>query len=97
MYTTPILKTDDVEPRLGRFVHPDGWSVGANLESSDWAPAAFRLPTNNGGPITSLAVNIKVSGRKLHIDSFGTKRVRVAVIFVGDCEPDIPHVGWMYV
>lgn len=85
----------DVTPKVGSYVLPDGWrGWGGLLGESDWDAAAFRIPVNSLGPITSLAVNVELTGRMTHWRG-GGRYVRVRIIFVGDCEPDQTTLGWM--
>ena len=84
------------QPAIGKYVRPDEWFIGGRLEASDWDEAAFRLPTNSGGPITSLAVNVKVTGRVVRKDQ-GSEAVRAQIEFVGDCEPSTFVNGWLHI
>lgn len=90
------LGIDDCQPRIGRYVRPDGWSYGNCLEPSDWEEAQYRLPTNSGGPVTSLAVNVMVTGRTVQRDN-ASPAVRVRIEFVGDGELSSFVSGWMHV
>ena len=85
----------DAAPKIGRYVRPDGWSIGECLIAGDDF-SSFRLPTNSNGPIKSLAVEIETTGRTLR-KAGGMRCVRVKVTFVGDCEPDQVCGGWMEV
>ena len=85
----------NVAPKIGRYVCPDKWSIGECLIAGDNF-SSFRLPTNNNGPIKSLAVEIKITGRTLRRVN-GIRCVRVKIIFVGDCEPNQVCGGWMEV
>ena len=57
--------------------------------------STFRLPTNSGGPIKSLAVEIEVTGRTYRYSAAGNRQIRVKITFPGDCEPDTVTHGWM--
>lgn len=85
----------DTTPQLGRYVKPDGWTWGSKLEAGD-SFSTFRIPVHSGGPITSLAVEIEVTGRTLQRVA-GLRMVRVKITFPGDCEPDTVTGGWMEV
>ena len=86
----------DVTPQVGRIVRPDGWTMYGRLIAGD-SFSALRLTTNSYGPVKDLAVKIEVTGRTLQRDprDRSMRVVRVKVIFVGDCEPDIVSGGWM--
>ena len=101
-------------PVLGDAVAPDGWrgDFGNLLEgaenSNDAFPGCqFFITLNNGGPITQLAVNLTISGRKRHFvapaylpgeerSTINRWRQRVKIEFVGDCEPSTFTKGWVY-
>jgi hypothetical protein len=83
----------DVTPQVDRYVKPDGWTFGSRLaDGGSFSP--FRLPTNSGGPIKSLAVNVETTGRTLQRVQ-GERMVRVRITFIGDGEPDTVSGGWM--
>ena len=89
------FEKSELEPKNGMWVHPDEWkNGGGRLFESDWDKAEFRIETGSGGPIESLAVNVKLSGRKVHVD-YG-KKTRVQITFVGDCEEDSITYGWLF-
>ena len=79
---------------LNRWCKPDGWAWGGYLGPSDWDKAEYRLTPNNS-LITSLAVNIRVSGGHRKIHGQGTYGHRCQITFVGDGEPDIIAYGWV--
>ena len=56
--------------------------------------STFRIPTNSGGPIKSLAVEVEVTGR-MPQKRLGSYYVRVKISFSGDGEPDVVCPGWM--
>lgn len=87
---------DNCEPRVGRWVRPDGWAYGSQLQPSTWGEAEFYLPVNSDGPIRELAANVTVTGRTIQAD-YGCSAVRVRIEFVGDCEPSTYCYGWMHV
>ena len=78
-----IRDTSSPEVKIGDYVAPDGWRSGENLIAGD-SFSSFRIPTSSGGPIKSLAVEIKITGRVTDKDGF----MRGRITFVGDCEPD---------
>ncbi len=80
----------------GDFLKLDGWACGAELIDSWDTFTDLRLPTFSMGPIKSLAVKVKVTGRKSHWTYFGNSWVRVKVTFPGDGEPDTVAGGRLY-
>ena len=84
-------------PEVGSYIELDNdGATGRLMACDDWAAAEFRLP------VTSLripyAVNVQVTGRTIQRNGvWGSRRVRVAVTFVGDGEPDVTLRGWMNV
>jgi hypothetical protein len=70
--------------------------MGGRLKPSTWDKAQFYLPTNSGGPIKELAVNVTVTGRTLQRMQ-GDLFVRVKIEFVGDGEPSTFTGGWLKV
>ena len=92
----PEIYGREVEVKLDSYVVPENWRFGNRLIPSDWDKAQFRLPTNSGGPITSLAVNVAVTGRTLQRRQ-GSLYVRCQIEFVGDGEPSTFAGGWMLV
>ena len=85
----------DVTPQVGRYIKPDGWSLGECLIAGD-SFSRFRIPVSSGGPIKSLAVAIEPTGRTLH-RKWGDLFVRVKIIFLGDDAPDVHTHGYMKV
>lgn len=83
-----------VEVKVGSVIKPDGWSLAQRLEDSYWSEAAFRIPTSRLAGITSIAVNVTITGRTLQRRE-GSLWVRVQIEFVGDGEPSTYHSGWM--
>lgn len=84
----------EIEVKVGSVIRVDNWKVSeALLPGDDFSP--FRIPTHCGGPITSVAVRIEVTGRSIQYQGWMGKRVRVRVVFVGDCEPDTCVGGWL--
>ncbi len=73
---------------IGDFLKPDNWRYGEILQASGDDFSALRLPTCSGGPIRSLAVSVKVTGRLVHWQSFGNNWVRAKITFLGDGEPN---------
>jgi len=92
---TEIYGTD-VNPQVGRYIKPDGWRFGELLAAGDDF-STFRLPTGHTVGITSLAVEIEVTGRTLQRREGESGWVRVKIIYVGDGEPDQYSGGWMKV
>lgn len=85
---------NEVTPAVDSIIHIDGWQFATRLTASDWDQAAFRIPTGYSFGITSLAVNVTVTGRTFQ-NRQGELWVRVKVEFVGDGEPSSFQGGWM--
>lgn len=89
-----------ITPQIGMFLKKDG-CFGDNLlpgdsfSDSSWPGCDFFLPVRNGGPITSIAVNVYVTGRTVQRDD-GARRVRSKVEYVGDGEPSEWGGAWLY-
>ena len=85
------------QPRVGSRVQPDGWARPSWLIVSDWDKADFRLPSGNLLDI-EFAVKVSLSSRSKKVYFEGDQsKVRVQIIFVGDCEPDVVVHGWMWI
>ena len=85
------------QPQIGSRVQPDGWNGPSNLVESDWDKADFRLPSCNYMDL-ELAVKVSLSTRSQKVYFEGNQsKVRVQIIFVGDCEPDVVVHGWMWI
>ena len=78
----------------GSVIEPDGWQISQRLEESSWDAAEFRIPTGHAFGVTSLAVNVTVTGRTW-VSRCGDLWTRVKIEFVGDGEPSVMHKGWM--
>ncbi len=87
---------NDVSVKEDRYIKPDGWAYGSRIRKDEIEFATWRIPTNSGGPIESLAIEVEVTGRTLQRRQ-GSYYVRVKVIFKGDCEPDTTSPGWMMI
>ena len=93
---------DTHPPALGSYVVLDGKTIGEKLLEGDkfsdagYPGCEFRYPVQSDGPIKSVAVNVKVTGRK-EIYKNGAMWVRVMIEWVGDCEPSTFSGGWMLV
>lgn len=85
----------DATVRAGRFVVPDRWIIGGKLREAGDGFSTYRLPTHNGGPIESLACEVRITGRKIHYTDIG-RRIRCRITFPGDGEPDVTTGGWMF-
>ena len=83
-----------VEVKVDSYIEPDGWKLGQRLtEGDDFS--SFRIPTGYDFGITSLAVEVRVTGRTWQRRA-GEYWVRVEIIFLKDGDgPDIVHHGWM--
>ena len=79
---------------VGTHVEPEQWGVGNVLKPGLENFCDYYLPTNSGGPIKEVAVNVEITGRT-RIRRCGGWYVRVKVTFVGDCEPDVVTGGWV--
>lgn len=92
---------DTFEIKPGDVVEPDGricvrLHPGDKFSDSSYPGCQFRVPVENGGPIKSLAVNIKVTGRGWKWRP-GTDQswVRCRIEYVGDGEPSTYASGWL--
>jgi hypothetical protein len=83
----------DMPIKVGTYVRPDGWGLGNCLTAGLEGFCDFYLPTNSGGPIKEVAVNVEVTGRTMQRRE-GSYWVRVKITFVGDGEPDVVVRGW---
>ena len=92
----PLIYGREVEPAVDSYVVPELWTFGGRLRPSDWDKAKFYLPTNSGGPIKELAVNVTVTGRTLQRRQ-GSLYARCQIEFVGDGEPSTFTGGWLLV
>lgn len=56
----------EISPKIDSLIMPDGWPVwkSTRLVAGD-SFSTFRIPLMSGGPIKSLAVEVKVTGRTL--------------------------------
>jgi hypothetical protein len=64
------------------------------LLPSEWERAEFYLPCHSG-PITEVAVNVRVTGRTFQRRPFSDAlHVKVELEFVGDGEPSTFAPGW---
>jgi len=88
------VKNREVKAALDSYVEPDGWSPhGERLIKGD-SFSTFRIPTNSGWPVASLAIEVEVTGRT-PIRRKSAYYVRVKITFPGDGEPDTVCGGWM--
>ena len=99
---TKIIEGFEVRPEVGSLIELDARNhVGELLREGDdftcpgYPGCDFRFPINFG-PIKDVAVNVKVTSRKIRWRDGGSW-VRVQVEFVGDCEPSTFAGGWMKV
>ena len=90
-------------PQVGDFVKPEGWQIGeflyegSNYSDSSFPGCRFYLATNSGGPITHLAVNIKVTGRKPQdYRKDGAEKWACRIEFVGDGVPSSFSKGYIW-
>ena len=79
---------------VGTYVEPELWGIGNKLEPGLAGFCDYYLPTNSGGPIKEIAVNIEITGRT-RIRRSGGWYVRAKVTFVGDGEPSTHTGGWV--
>lgn len=89
--TFEIKPGDVIEPdgRMSERLHP-----GDNFSDSGYPGCQFRIPVNSAGPIKSVAVNVKVTGRTWQWRG-DRCWVRVRIEYVGDCEPSTFVSGWL--
>lgn len=89
-----VIEIDD-------YIDLDNDSCGEHLREGDnpvddsYPGCQFRLPLNNGGPVDSLGVNVKVTGCHHYLGD-GRSRSRCKVEFVGDGEPSTYVRAWVY-
>jgi hypothetical protein len=68
---------------------------GDNFSDSGYPGCQFRIPVNGGmGPIPSVAVNVKITGKK-SVRYNGDYWLRCQIEFVGDCEPSTFCAGFI--
>lgn len=85
------------QPMVGSRVQPDGWANSSNLVASDWDKADFRLPSARFTDV-AFAVKVSMSERSKKVFCVGNQvKVRVQIVFVGDCEADTVVHGWMWI
>lgn len=94
MPAVAIIYGRQVKVEVGSYIEPENWKIGSTLEASDWDAAEFRLPTNSGGPIKSIAVNIKITGTTVQ-RRHGSNWVKVRIESVGDGSPSTFFGGWL--
>ena len=80
---------------VGTYVEPEKWGIGNLLKPGLAGFCDYYLPTNSGGLIKELAVNVTITGRK-RVHRQGSYWGRVKVTFVGDGEPDVTTGGWVH-
>lgn len=80
--------------RIGDVVEIEGRCSEQLLPEPWWDKADFRIKVWNDGPITSLAVNVRITGRTVQWRN-GAPWVKVAITYPGDCEPDQYASGWL--
>ena len=78
---------------VGSYIQPENWSIGGILRPGLDGFCQYYLPTNSGGPIKEVAVNVEITGRTWRRRNGGLY-VRVKITFVGDCEDDVIAYGW---
>ena len=64
-----VIYGSEIEVKIGVCIRPENWPFGSRLIASDWDQAEFRLPRPNALPgdlIQSLAVNVVITGRRMH-------------------------------
>ena len=79
---------------VGTHVEPEHWGIGNLLKPGLAGFCDYYLPTNSGGPVKEVAVNVTITGRT-RIRRCGGYYVRVKVTFKGDGEPDTHTGGWV--
>lgn len=86
------VKVGDVVEKdggLAERLHP-----GDNFSDSGYPGCQFRLPVNATGPIKSVAVNIKVTGRTWQWRG-DRCWIRCRIEYVGDCAESTFASGWL--
>jgi len=98
-----VIEGYQVIANLGNYINWGKKRLGEYLNPSDWELADFRLSTGMKWGITSLAANIRISGRKIIYRSGycpvhqSIRWVKVQIEFVGDGEPSTYSYGEMLV
>ena len=105
-YEEQSLFIDDALRAEFFSVHPDQWGSCERLIESEWIKAEYRLETGQE-VISSLAVNIRVTGRKEYFQHYHTGNgyfkpynmyaIRCKIEFVGDGEPSSYTGAWLYI
>ena len=80
---------------VGTHVEPEHWGIGNLLKPGLAGFCDYYLPTNSGGPVKEVAVNVTITGRT-RIRRQGGYWVRVKIEFVGDGEPSTFTGGWVH-
>ena len=79
---------------VGTYLEPEQWGIGNPLKKGLDGFCDYYLPTNSGGPVKEVAVNVIITGRT-RIRRSGGYYVRVRIEFVGDGEPSTFTGGWI--
>lgn len=94
-----VIAGETYRVQVGDVVEKDGGLAerlrpGDNFADSSYPGCQFRVPVNGNGPIKSVAVNVRVTGRtwKWRGDRCW---VRVQIEYVGDGEPSTFAGGWL--
>jgi hypothetical protein len=84
----------EIEVKASMFVRLDCNRCSRQLLPGD-SFSSLRLECDSA-VFRSVACRVKVVGRKVQY-KLGGKSIRVIVTFVGDGEPDVDAVGWLYI
>lgn len=83
------------EIKVGTYIVPEKWGViGSCLKAGEPGFCDFYLPTNSGGPIKEVAVNVKITGRQPRW-WMSDHWWRIRITFVHDGEPNTTTGGWV--
>ena len=96
--TSGTYKNYAIEPKVGMCIMGDEWRSRESLMSSDWNEAQFRHTIHGNGPITSMACNIRITGRTIQRNKYFDRCVRVEISVPNDgSELGCKFPGWLAV
>ena len=85
-----------ITPKIGMAIMGDEWRSREILESSDWDKAEFRHTIHGNGPITSMACNVRITGRTIQRNKYFDRCVRVEISVPDDgSETGCKFPGWL--
>jgi hypothetical protein len=85
-----------IEPKVGMVIRGDKWKSSELLIESDWDKAQFRHEVYGCGPITSMACNIRVTGRTIVKNKYFDDCIRIEISVPDDGEElGCKFSGWL--